>query len=82
MGHTRLQGRTRIERTLEASRRQEWASRIRTSGVPGGHPILDTTAEEEESDATKKGQENSTEENRIEAGLDRRENEGRVIQRQ
>ena len=27
--------------------------------------ILDTTAEEEESDATKKGQENSTEENRI-----------------
>ena len=27
--------------------------------------ILDTTAEEEESDATKEGQENSTEENRI-----------------
>ena len=27
--------------------------------------ILNTTAEEEESDATKKGQENSTEENRI-----------------
>ena len=27
--------------------------------------ILDTTAEEGESDATKKGQENSTEENRI-----------------
>ena len=27
--------------------------------------VLDTTAEEEESDATKKGQENSTEENRI-----------------
>ena len=27
--------------------------------------ILDTTAEEEESDATKKGQENSTEENQI-----------------
>ena len=27
--------------------------------------ILDTTAEEQESDATKKGQENSTEENRI-----------------
>ena len=27
--------------------------------------ILDTTAEEQESDATKKGQDNSTEENRI-----------------
>ena len=53
--------------------------RIRTSGVPGGHPILDTTAEEEESDATKKGQDNSTEENRIEEGLDRRENEGRLF---
>ena len=38
MGHTRLQGRTRRERTLEASRRQKWTSRIRTSGVPGGHP--------------------------------------------
>ena len=77
--------------------------------------ILDTTAEEQESDATKKGQENSTEENRIgqegerrksysaavidcirnatlprrvkktvqrKTGLDRRENEGRAIQRQ
>ena len=40
--------------------------------------ILDTTAEEQESDATKKGQETSTEE----TGLDRRENEGRAIQRQ
>ena len=37
MGHTRLQGRTRRERILEASRRQKLASRIRTSGVPGGH---------------------------------------------
>ena len=44
--------------------------------------ILDTTAEEQESDATKKGQENSTEETRLEEGLDRRENEGRAIQRQ
>ena len=44
--------------------------------------ILDTTAEEEESGATKKGQEDSTEETGLEDGLDRRENEGRVIQRQ
>ena len=44
--------------------------------------ILDTTAGEEENDATKKGQVNSTEENGLEEGLDRRENEGRVIQRQ
>ena len=75
MGDTHLQGRTRRERTLEASRRQKWTSRIRTSSVPGGHPrherrgsvvvILDTTAEEEESGAKKKGQEDSTEENRI-----------------
>ena len=42
MGHTRLQGRTRRERTLEASRIQEWASRIRTSSVPGGHPRHDS----------------------------------------
>ena len=40
--------------------------------------ILDMAEEEEESDATEKGQENSTEE----TGLDRREDEGRVIQRQ
>ena len=45
--------------------------------------ILDTTAEEEESGATKKGQEDSTErETGLEDGLDRRENEGRVIQQQ
>ena len=43
---------------------------------------LDTTVEEEESGATKKGEVNSTEEHQIEDGLDRRENEGRVIQRQ
>ena len=42
MGHTHLQGRTRRERTLETSRRQEWASRIRTSSVPGGHSRHDS----------------------------------------
>ena len=41
---------------------QNWTSRIRTRGIPGGHH---TTADEGESDATKKGQETSTEENRI-----------------
>ena len=44
--------------------------------------ILDTTAEKEESDTTKKGEEDSTEENRIGGWIGRRENEGRVIQRQ
>ena len=44
--------------------------------------ILDTTAEEQERDATKKGQGNNTEDNRIGGRLDRRENEGRAIQRQ
>ena len=39
---TRLQERTRRERTLEASRIQKWTSRIRTSGVPGGHPRHDS----------------------------------------
>ena len=29
-------------RTLEASRRQKWTSRIRTSSVPGGHPRHDS----------------------------------------
>ena len=42
MGHTRLQGRTRRERTLEASRRHIRTSRIRTSVVPGGHPRHDS----------------------------------------
>ena len=42
MGHTRLQGRTRRERTLEANRRQEWASIIRTSSILGGHPRHDS----------------------------------------
>ena len=42
MGDTHLQGRTRRERTLEASRRQKWTSRIRTSSVPGGNPRHDS----------------------------------------
>ena len=42
MRHTHLQGRTRIERTLDASRRQKWTSRIRSSGVPVGHPRHDS----------------------------------------
>ena len=63
MGHTHLQGRTRRERTLEASRSR--------NGQVGYAPaaflvvILDKTADEEDSGATKKGQENSTEENQI-----------------
>ena len=63
MGDTHLKGRTRRERTLEASRNR--------NGQVGYAPaaflvvILDTTAEEEESGATKKGQEDSTEETRI-----------------
>ena len=47
MGHTRLQGTTRRERTLATSRRHEWASRIRTRAFLV--VVLDTTAEEEES---------------------------------
>ena len=42
MGYTHLQGRTRRERTLEASRRQKLTSRIRTSSVPGGNPRHDS----------------------------------------
>ena len=44
--------------------------------------ILDTTAEEEESDATKKGKRTVQRTTRLGEGLDRRENEGRAIQRQ
>ena len=64
VGHTHLQGTTRGERTLEPIVEDR-------NGEVGYTPagflvvILDTTAEEQESDATKKGQENSTEENRI-----------------
>ena len=63
MGHTRLQGRTHRERTLRLVEDR--------NGQVGYAPaaflvvILDTAEEEEENDATKKGQENSTEENRI-----------------
>ena len=46
-----------------SSRRQKWTSRIRTSGVPV--VTIDKTAEEEEIDATKKEQQNSTENNQI-----------------
>ena len=66
MGHTHLQGRTRRERTLEAIYIVE-----DRNGQVGYAPaaflvvILDTAEEEEESDATKKGLENSTEETRI-----------------
>ena len=42
MGHAHLQGRTRRERTLEASRRHKSTSRIRTSGAPGSHPRHDS----------------------------------------
>ena len=63
MGHAHLQGRTRRERTLEASGRQKWTSRIRTSGVPDGHPRHDSRGGGKQ--RYQKGQENSTEENQI-----------------
>ena len=63
MGHTRLQGRTRRERTLEASRNRILTSRIRTSGVPGGHPGHDSRRRGKRRNQDE--QENSTEENRI-----------------
>ena len=61
MGHTSLQGRTHRERTLEANRNGQvgYASAAFLVVIP------DMTAEEEESGATKKGQEDSIEENRI-----------------
>ena len=43
MGDTHLQGRTRRERTLDASRIQKWTGRIRTSSVRGGNPRHDST---------------------------------------
>ena len=60
-GHTSLQGRTHRERTLEANRNGQvgYASAAFLVVIP------DMTAEEEESGATKKGQEDSIEENRI-----------------
>ena len=63
MGHTRFQG--------EHTENEHWRLVEDRNGQVGYAPaaflvvILDTTAEEEESDATKKGQANSTEENRI-----------------
>ena len=42
LGHTRLQGRPRRERTLVTSRKQKLTSNTGTSGVPGGHPRNDT----------------------------------------
>ena len=74
MGDTRLQGRTRRERTLEASGRQKWTSRIRTSSFPGGNPRRDSRGRG--SGATKKGQEDRQEENRI-GGWIGQEGEGR-----
>ena len=41
VGQTHLQGRTRRERKLEPSTRQNRTSGIRTSRVPGGHPRHD-----------------------------------------
>ena len=63
MGHTRLQG--------EHAENEHWRLVEDRHGQVGYAPaaflvvILDTTANEEESGATKKGQEDSTEENRI-----------------
>ena len=63
MGDTHLQGRTRRERTLEASRRQTWTSRIRTSSVPGGNPRHDCRGRGKR--RYQEGTRDSTEENRI-----------------
>ena len=67
MGDTHLQGRTRTERTLEASRIQTWTSRIRTSSVPGGNHIHDSRGRGKR--RTEKGQDDSTEETRIGGGI-------------
>ncbi len=67
MGHTRLQG--------EHAENEHWRLVEDRNGQVGYAPaaflvvILDTTAEEGESDATNMGQENSTEENRIGGGI-------------
>ena len=42
MGHNRLQGRARRERTLVASRIQKLTRRIRTSGISDGHHRQDS----------------------------------------
>ena len=85
MGHTRLQGRTRRERTLEASRIQLRTSRIRTSGVPGSHPRHDSRGRgqpEGTREGTRRDKRTVQRTTRLEEGLGRRENEGRAIQRQ
>ena len=74
VGHTHLQGRTRRERKLEPSTRQNRTSGIRTSRVPGGHPRHDNRK------ATLPRRGKITVQRKT--GLDRRENEGRAIQRQ
>ena len=44
--HPRLQGRTRRERTLVASRRQKWTSWIHNSGISDGHVGQDSRGRE------------------------------------
>ena len=75
MGDTHLQGRTRRERTLEASRRQVGYAPAAFLVV-----ILDKTAEEEA--LPRRDKRTVQRKTGLEDGLDRRENEGRVIQRQ
>ena len=75
MGHSHLQGRTHIDRILEASRRQKWTSRIRTSDVPGGHPRHDSRRR-----GKRRYQEGTREQYRGTPDW-RMDNEGRVIQR-
>ena len=65
MGHTHLQRRTRRERTLEASLVEDRNGQVGYAPAAFLMVIPDTTADEEKSSATKKGQENSTEENQI-----------------
>ena len=81
MGDTHLQGRTRRERTLEASRRQTWTSRIRTSSVPGGNPRHDSRGRGNVA-LPRRDKRTVQRKTGLEDGLDRRENEGRVIQQQ
>ena len=81
MGHTRLQGRTRRERTLEASIRQEWASRIGTSRILGGHPRHDSRGRGKRT-LPRRDKRTVQRKTGLEEGLDRRKNERRVIQRQ
>ena len=77
VGHTHLQGSIRRERKLEPSTRQNRTSGIRTSRVPRGHPRHDNRGT-----GKRHYQEGTREQYRGKPGLDRRENEGRAIQRQ